>query len=234
MTIAIATSLGTGRSTATLRDAYLTSRIRRSNRPVIYLGGAGSDATEAVGGIVPAVRPILYALAKAGFTVVSPTVTQTWGNATTLSRTDDVLDWARGSLGCTDDPPVLVGASHGGACAASYALNRDVACFIGLIPAVDVNYLREENVLGLRTAMDTALGVTYPTPAPTLLNPVENNPGCPTQLWYAPDDPVSVGIVDYAADIGAELNSVGNLGHSNGAIAAIDIDAVVSFALTQV
>jgi hypothetical protein len=135
----------------------------------------------------------------------------------------------RSTLGGSGAAPILVGASHDAACALAYARQRGVAAVVGFVPAVDLEHLRADNVLSLRTSIGTAWGVTWPDPLPAGANPIDGDPGCPVQLWYAPDDPVSTGVEGYAVAIDADLRSVGDLGHTNAAVAAIDSAEVVEF-----
>lgn len=231
MTRATWSSLSVGRATSGQRDAVVATRVHRATRPVIYLAGVASDAGEAVPtSVVASVAPLLrYLVAEIPLNVIAPTVTATWGNATTTSRIDDVLAWARATGVATDEPPILIGASHGGACALTYARTHEVACVVGLIPAVDLEAIRVSNTLSLRASIDAAWGVTYPAALPAGADPSQNDPGCPVQIWYATDDAVSENVVSYASAISADLHSVGALGHSDAAIAAVDEQEVLAF-----
>lgn len=232
----VASSLSTGRATLGQNDSFLTPRVRNSNVPVAYLHGAGSDASEAVGNLTPAVRTVLYEVAASGYTITSPSMPQTWGNPTSISRINDVISWNRTGLGSNSDPVVLIGASHGGACALRYISENpgDVACAVIIIPAVDMEEIRTTDALGLRDDIDAAWGVTYPAALPAGVNPAQNTAdylGVPLQIWYADNDAVcsASSITTFGAATGAEMHSVGNLGHSNAAIAAVDTSQVVAF-----
>lgn len=236
----VGSSLAVGRSTVGQRDAFLAPRVRQARVPVIYLHGAGSTAGEAVGELVPSVRPILYEVAASGFTVTAPTATAQWGNATSVSRTGDNITWNRTSLGSTNDPVVLIGASHGGTGALRWISENPgtVACAVIIIPAVDMEDIRTNNPSGLRASIDAAWGVTYPTPLPAGVNPAQNTAdymGIPIQIWYATDDVICTPatVTAFGASVGAEMHSLGNLGHTDAAVAAVDKAQVVSFILAN-
>src|SRR5690606_25544541 len=89
--------------------------------------------------------------------------------------------------------------------------------------------IREDDVWGLRSAVDAAWGVTYPQPLPQGANPMENDTGVPVQIWWANDDPTSVGATTYASNVGAEIYDLGALGHTDEAIQAVDVEVVSTF-----
>jgi predicted alpha/beta hydrolase family esterase len=219
-------------------DTYFKPRIRNTSLPpTLYLHGAGGNAAEAVGaGGLDAVRTLLREVAAVGYNITTPTATQLWGNSTAISRTTDAITWNRSNLGSTNNPVVIIGASHGGTCALRYISDNpgDVACAVLVIPAVDMEDIRNTDVLGLRDDIDAAWGVTYPAPLPAGANPAQNTAdylGVPLQIWYATDDPVCSpsSVTAFATATGAEIHSVGNLGHSNAAIAAVDTQQVIDF-----
>lgn len=237
----VSTSLGFDRSTAGQRDAVLSPRVRQTRPPILYMHGAGGNASEAVGDGVPSVRTLLYEVASAGYTISVPTTTLLWGNTTCINRMTDSIAWNRTSLGSSNDPVVLIGASHGAVSSLSWISENPgtVACAILIIPAVDMEDIRTTNALGMRTSIDAAWGVSYPAPLPPGANPAQNTNdylSTPIQIWYADDDTICTTALTtaFGATISAEMHSVGNLGHTDAAIAAVDSAQVLSFINTYV
>lgn len=223
-------SLAEGRFTPGQRDAIVAPRVHGTRQVAVYLNGANGTASEAVGGDgLPAVGGLNWRLARDGLLVVAPTVTQTWGNATAMSRIDQAVTYARANLGGSAAPPVMVGGSHGATGGLLYAASHEVAAVVGFIPAVDVAFIRDNDLLGQRATIDAAWGVTHPQALPADAIVLGKDPGCPVQLWYSTDDPISTGVVDYATSVNADLHSLGALGHTDAAIAAIDTDQMLAF-----
>lgn len=225
-------SLATGRATASQLDAFIAPRVRRSDKPpVVFLHGVSGDASQAMGGgTTPSSRLVTTAIADAGYAVGAPTAPTTWGNSTGRSRLDDVVAVLRSSYGATNAKMVLVGASHGSTWALNYAVANPtlVACCICILPGVDLQYVRDNNVLSLQAGIDTALG----NPMPSTSNPALNESvlaTIPTQLWYSADDTFSTNIAAYATATKADLHNLSGLGHTDAAIAAADRDSIISF-----
>lgn len=229
----IATAYSSDRFTSGVADdVTVFPRVWRTGRAVIYCHSASMTGGEALGiGQLPAVRGVIFDVLEAsvGGGVVAPSLAQLWGTATALGRVDDALDWIRSTGRATDDPPILIASSMGTTTALTWAASRGAAAVIGMIPALDLQAIRELPETTLQTSIDTAYGVTYPESLPPGANPADGNPGCPVQLWYATDDAVSANVDGYASSVGADLNSVGALGHTSTAIAAVDTGAVVEF-----
>lgn len=228
-------SVGFARAIASLEDAFLVPRLRPYGKPVMYLHGASATASEIVGSTATAsIRLINEAIARAGFAVGAVTATQLWGNATSVARLTSGRDWIVDTHLAQDTPVALVGVSHGTAWAFAYAASNPslVSAIVGILPIADVENVRDTDLGGFRSDIDTAWGITYPTALPTAGNPLLNTAtlaAIPMQLWYANDDPYSTGIADFATSVGAELRDVGALGHTDAAIAAVPIPDVVAF-----
>lgn len=234
-----ASSLAISRATTDSTDSWIMPRVRRTKKlpPVVYLHGAASDATESLGFITPAVRSFLFALARHGFTVVAPSAPGAWGNTSAMNKLSDVLALARSELNASGEPPVILGASHGGAWAIKAADTFPVAGLVLFIPAVHLQAIRETNPINLnqRAVIDAAWGVTYPEPLPPGAEVFDRDiSNTPAIINYAPDDPISIDIQDFATRNGAALYSVGNLGHSNEAVEAVPIERVGDFVLSVV
>lgn len=233
MTATIATVLGVGRFTAAKVDSTLRPRITQAKPAVVYCHSAAMDGTEALGlAQLPSIGPLMRALATDRL-VVAPTLETLWGNATSRARIDAAVAWARAN-GASAGPVVLIGASMGGCAALSWAAANpaDTAGVVGIIPAVDLEAIRVSSGT-LRPSIDAAYGVVYPAALPAGASPAGNNPGVPTQLWYATDDAVSENVPAYAATVGAELHGLGALGHSDAAVAAVPPASVAAFVLAH-
>lgn len=228
----IARSYEYGRFTSAVAgDGAAVPRIWAGSRPVVYCHSSSMDGGQMFGGEqLPSIATLIDSLVGDGWSVVAPSIAALWGNATARSRIDDALRWIRARNG-TDEPAVLIGASMGAAAALSWANTHtsDVACVIGIIPAVDLEAIRTANTGSLRAPIDTAYGVTYPAALPAGSNPVDmtNLDSIPVQLWTASDDAVSANAATGLPN--AEIHNVGALGHTDAAVAAVDVETVATF-----
>lgn len=222
------------RFTSGLLDGTFLPRIWEEHTPIIYCHSASMNSSEALGyGQVPSAERLTRHLADNGWPVAAPTLDILWGNATSRSRISDALTWLRAQQGSTN-PAVLIGTSMGAAAALSWAYYNpsDVAAVIGLIPAIDLEAIRVANTGSLRPSIDTAYAVSYPVALPAGANPASNTGtmnAVPQQFWYSTDDAVSANIVSYANAVGADLHSFGAMGHTNAAVATVDLDAILDF-----
>jgi pimeloyl-ACP methyl ester carboxylesterase len=207
-------------------DASWNPRVYANARPLIFCHSAGMTGGEMVGyGQLPAVAPLVSDLIDLGFPAVAPTLGVEWGNATSMARITDALAWLRARNGTTA-PAVLVGASMGACAAVTWAAANptDVACIVGLIPAIDLQAIRVADTGGLRSSIDTAYGIAYPAAMAVGTNPVTLSvPGVPIGLWTASNDAVSANAANLA---GATVTNVGALGHTTAAVAAAQAGAV--------
>ncbi len=224
-------SVAEGRATASTPDAYFTKPGSSGKAPVVYMTGVTGPAADLAD---LTIRPLLEALTDRGYTIVAPTSVITYGNATGLSRIDDALAWARDDLGCSDGSAVLIGASEGAADCLTYAYTYPdrVAGVIGMIPVLDLQALRVSDVLNGRALIDTAWGVTYPAALPSAADPADHTTELSEvrhQLWVATDDGVSENYAAFSAASGADLRTVGALGHTLAAMAAADVDSMRRF-----
>jgi pimeloyl-ACP methyl ester carboxylesterase len=236
-------SLHNGRIVSSVYDSVWQPRVARSNTPpIIYMHGASplaeiprqmNNTTNESG-----LRDLLMFLAGEGFTIVCIATPDMWGNATAISRYTSALAYARSTLGCSSDPAVLIGASHGGLCALRYAYTTpaDVACVIGIIGVVDMDDVRDNDLSGLRAPIDAAWGVTYPAALPAGANPADNTAsyvGKPIQWHYASDDAIAraTPITNFASAVGASMSTynLGALGHTDAAMIAVNEATVLTF-----
>lgn len=220
------TSVGVGRATASVVDSYaIGENFDPRLPPVVFHGGSFSDASQVVGNDLPSFQPIVRAILDAGFVIVGSTTQVSWGNSTAQNRTDDVLAWARTTFGASNRPAVMLGGSEGAVDALTYAYVNPakVACVVGLIPLIDLQEAREQDIQGLRGTIDTAWGVTYPAALPSGADPMTAGHQAtlatiPIQLWYATDDAVSANITAFRNGTGCDIRPVGPTGHSDTSI----------------
>ena len=226
-----------GRFTAGVVDLTMRQRqLTPGMAPVVYCAGTNASATSANNlETLSGVRRILRHLAGLGYPVVAPTATNLWGNATNQARITDAVTYAETNMAATG-PAVLIGHSQGGLAALSWAMNNpaDTACVIGLLGAVDLNDIRDDDDAGQRDDIDAAYGVTYPAALPAGVNPADRAAEfqtIPTQWWYANDDALvdTPTVTAFAATAGTDLHDLGALGHTNTAILAVDLGALTTF-----
>lgn len=230
--------LSLGRFTAAVGDASLVRRHQLAAPPVIYCHGAGSSALMAAqmlgSGGYDGIRAVSLAACDAGFPVVAPTTPDLWGNSTAMTRLSAALTWARAN-GASPAPAVVIGASMGAATALRWAYTHpeDCACVIGIIPALDVTWVRDNDPEGIEVtaAVNTAWGTVGTDPLPAGADPAlfAAELDLPVQLWTASDDDVSHGHATFTATTGAEWHDLGALGHTTTAVAAVTPATVVSF-----
>ena len=230
-------SLSSGRFTSGVVDGFIAPRIRRDKPLVVACHGAGITVT-AAGWLEVSELYIVEALAAAGYPVVIPTLTDLWGNATATNRVADAITWGRANLGGNNDPVVGLGGSAGMISVLHAHDITPMACAVGIIPALDMENLRDTDAVGVRSEIDTAWGVTYPAALPAGANPAENTSNytdLPMQLHYSTTDAVTLPIstTDFATATGAELVDLGTNGHTEASVAAVDHDAVVDFVLAN-
>lgn len=228
------TSLSSGRFTSGRLDYYAGSRVTIGRPGLLYGHGAGADASEAGGAFgLSAVPPLLQALATHGFVVGVPTITGLWGNANCRTYTSDAWTWVKNNRSASTANPVLLGISHGAPSLLNWhRVTQTCAAAVLILPAIDMEDIRTNDTLSLRAEIDTAHGVTYPTSLPAGVNPAQNTSNytnLPQQIWYSSDDAVSNNVTTYGSAVSAEMHNLGALGHTNAAVAAVDIASVVSF-----
>lgn len=208
-----------GRFMPGVKDA-IVKPYGTSDHPVIVYGhGAGGDASEAVGmrGYY-AVENLVMGLAAEGYEVRSITGTHLYGNAEHKSRMM--------ATGATNSIPI--GCSMGAMASLIYAAAYPVSRVVGIIPVVDPETVR--NTQDALLQINEAWGVTPQQPLPPEADIMNLEWSCPVQLWYAYDDPFSYNI-DLFLDTHPYVDGhdVGPLGHSQNAIAAVDLQTVLDF-----
>jgi S-formylglutathione hydrolase FrmB len=169
-----------------------------------------------------------------GFSVVAPSIGTLWNNATGQQRIADALAYARSALGATSAKAIFLGTSMGGFSALSWAAMNPtlVKAVYAFLPVVDLQAVRVSNVLGLRSYVDAAWGVTYPAALPAGANVygrAADLAGIPIRIWSASNDNVSENVAGFVAATGATHTNLGAVGHTDAALAGIDAAAVAEF-----
>lgn len=224
-----------GRFTAAKQDLYLAP-TRGQDKPLVILchGAGGVSANWNGHSGFNAMLKIGHAIARAGWCCVAPSIENLWGNTTSDTRIGSAKTWGQANLPCAAGDIALFGASMGADSALSWAYDNiaDVLCVGGVIPALDLQAIRVANTLSLRAPIDTAWGVSYPTALPAGANPASNTStldDVPQWFSYANDDAVSANIATYATATGATIDDIGALGHTEAAMLATDLDAMIDF-----
>lgn len=156
---------------------------------------------------------------------------KTWGNDTGSTRVGQAWTYQKANWGAKTDKVCLYGASMGCLTLLRWALANvsSVACFVGLIPALSLVSLHDDNTVanaGLSASeIETAHGVsgTYAGNATiTARDPLQNAASYtfPILLMYSGNDPVAVpaAVTSFAAAApDVTLVNMGNLGHAASA-----------------
>lgn len=229
-----ASSLRVGRFTTGQYDRIEAPRLRSRSRPFLLV--APGNFTALLGDTWITQGPAIRA---AGWRTYQPSVPLLVGNATSTARMADAVTGAVAD-GAAAVPPLIIGASNGATAALQYAVAHDVAGLVLMLPAIDMAYIYANDVGGFRSDIEAAWGITYPAPLPDAANPLwlaEQGAfdGVPMQVWYASNDPISIGdgtaVASFQAAVPeAEIGDVGALGHSFAACQAVPDSTVIAFA----
>lgn len=243
----IRASIGLGRYATGEKDLMLVPRryaLDNTKVAVIYCHYHGGDAISpcAPSGVNPAMGTLLNAVAEflpvfsadLGTATAGTTQRDGYGNANTLARLADHKTFAQGATGgARTGKLVFVGLSMGWAACVNYARNNpaNVAGMVGLLPLSDTDDVRINDRLSLRSDIDAAAGVTYPTALPAGMNPTTASYSGvtmpPSTVYYATDDVTIIPstVTTLAGIIGSTTHSLGaSGGHTNASIAAVDPD----------
>lgn len=234
-------SIVNGRVNSGADDVVVLPRIPLARTPLVYCHSASASPIEAVDSTVnPAIRDMVFSPIKYGFSVVAGNTGHSFGTAGTDSgynfsnRIQDAIDYHRSNLGGTPDPVALFGVSMGCADSLIYALENpsEVSCIIGVIPAIDLVDIYQNDVDDLRQYVEIGWEITHPTSLPSIADLVSraNELSVPARFYYSNDDAVtSSAAVTAYSNAGAEMIDLGSLGHTNAAIDAVPKDDLCEF-----
>jgi len=248
-------SYGVGRYATGEADVLITRRTYRpdgTRRGIIYCHGAGERAISLLNSNSNKTEEavLFQTLAEAGFPLVAcdlgtgtgTTTGDSWGNTNAQARVADAITWLQSPSGggAKTGQVLMLGISMGNSTMINYAKNNpsNVAAMVGIIPVSDLDDIRNNDRNSYRSWIDTAYGVTYPAALPAGANPATSYSGAvgiPYKTWYAADDTIVMAstVLALTAAIGGTATSVGNLGHSNAAVGAVPISAVIDFFLAH-
>lgn len=212
---------------------------------VIYLHGAAGNAqtvnrADAARGEYDLIRGIC----RLGYTVAIGDVggIHTWGHPTAMAAVEDlrlaVINRGLALPGAAH----FIGASMGGDNCIGYYRDfpQNVLSISAIIPAWDLQDIRDFNRLNLAASVNAKWGITAQDPLPPGANPIADVEdyvalGNKLKAWYANNDDIAVPqpVRDFAEVVGAEAIDVGSLGHTQEAIAAAKILHVVEHMKTN-
>lgn len=215
-------------------------------------GGTYANALKLDG--VPSQGAIVRRLVdEGGRTLLSPDAggPQGWGSDLVITRLGQAATWLRDpartvdplgsaiALNVSDEPVVLIGVSMGGLNVLNYAKANpeDVAAIVLIIPVLDPEFVRANNVGGAAAAIDAAYGGSYVDAteradhSPAYWGPSRPADWPPTQVWFASDDPWCplATCEAFGQTPNTTLRNVGALGHDEDALAAVNVDDVLAF-----
>jgi pimeloyl-ACP methyl ester carboxylesterase len=175
----------------------------QSRRGLIFCHGAGASADS---GMAVGVSNKLPALAAAGYPIAicdlgaAAYSGQAWANADSMSAMDAAWTFLKSQMNVKTDKVYLWGDSMGTCTSMAWTrVNLATVAALGVtVPVLDPNDIYQNNKgTGLRAGMQTAWGVTYPTPLPSVATwaPVSMGgsdlAGLQIKLWTSTDDPVA-------------------------------------------
>lgn len=207
---------------------------------IVYCHGAAGDALSVSDPIQRAGEwALLHGLAE-HYPIVAADLGGpfTFGNATALARIEDARRYLQDTWGARPGPVAVVGVSMGGVGALNYAAaHRDhVSAAVGVVPVTDLNELYQGHSGIYTPYIAAAWGLAVGQALPLLANPVNHVLellGLPYQAWYASDDDVvpATTVRNLLGLLGltGEGHDVGRLGHTQAAIGAASVPAILTF-----
>lgn len=200
-----AITVGNGRIVAGQDDFVAIPKVGpRGRRPILLCHG---QLQATLAWLTPSTLGqygILQELLKAGFVVLGGYYEgPNWGNALAISDMEAFRTYA-GTLGCKNDRLLVLGASMGNYDALMYAVAHPdrVAAIASIIPAIDIDDMRDNNKANARDYINTAWGT--PAGSTSATNPLPSNAkvldaanvaavassGAPVKLYYSTADTV--------------------------------------------
>lgn len=148
-----------------------------------------------------------------------------WGNPASRTGIDQLWTFMVNKYGVKSDKVLLIGGSMGGLTVLNYMHHNPtkVQAAIALIPAINLQLHHDDpDTLGWEAEVDAAYGghAGYLAARPEH-SPYEymNAPaGVPLSIWYSDNDTTTPFqyAIDYGEEVGAELHSLGSVGHGFG------------------
>lgn len=228
---------GVGRYQAAESDLLIAPQVPNGRRTVLYDHGAGGTGAAGVDSSLTGQFPLLQGLGEM-FPVLGADLggATTWGNATAQTRAETLRAYAGTAFGLPNGKVHLLGASMGALTALQYAKANPskVASIALIIPALDLDYAYQNNIGGHQADIGTAWGVSFPTALPAaakVLDDTSSWDAIPVKIWYVTNDVYTptASSTTFIANAGATGVSLGALGHTEAAIAAVPVGDVAAF-----
>jgi pimeloyl-ACP methyl ester carboxylesterase len=181
--IPYAVSYGLGRITSAQNDAIWIPRSgARGKRAVVLCHGQLQTTLDWLSSTLPGQMSLPTLLAGVGLVVVATDLNgPNWGHTESVADIDAIRTYV-GGLGCATDKLLLVGASMGAYDALAYMATYPsrVAAMVGVIPAVDLDDIRDNNRGGTTQAnINTAWGLAAGSTSSTVPLPAGANVSSP-------------------------------------------------------
>jgi hypothetical protein len=209
----------------------------------------------------PGTYKLLEALADAGYVIGGSDMSSSagpMGDPLSQARMANVDTWLKasttsGGLGASASKArIWLGISQGATAILDYlgydhnagshtGHMTDCAAIVLILPLIHLDSAYQNDTGGLRAGIGTAWGVTYPTALPSHADPLTNLATVaattpPVRIYYASDDSIENSTFP-ASDLtslgsnGSVIN-LGALGHTEAAIAAIDLPNLIAWLAT--
>lgn len=201
---------------------------------VVYCHGAGGNETAITNAALTGQHKVAKAL-REHWPIINPVFGgEHWGSPLSVTRAETARSYMQTTLGAKSPKIILVGVSMGALQAMNYlkAYPANVAAVLLFIPMTDQTWIGNSVFVSIRnTAYGTYVAATHdPTSDPSTY--VSLLPEVPVRAYYAPND--GLALPSYILNMEAKMPSykaisVGNLGHSEAAIAAVDVVEMVSW-----
>lgn len=213
--------------------------------PIISCHGAAGSWDQWLNNATwPRLNKLLRKAADAGIPSIAEHLGgDTYGNPTFKARITSALTAVASDTGCSSAKVHIVGASMGGT-ALGWAIDNPtkVATMTLMIPLTSIVNAYALDTGGLRAAIGTAWGVTYPTPLPAAADLLANASalaGIPIRMYYAPDDTLiaSSDVLAMKAAIGSSCTATATSGGGHTDVGMLpvnfDFDAWVDWLKTN-
>lgn len=211
----------------------LTDRLYRhdqSTRGCLYFWGHGNTAKTGRNALYW--NGVQFDIAAAGIPLFTADFTgDHWGNDASIATVASARTAMNAQLGPRTDKVLLAGISMGALLALNWARQNlaSVAAVALVTPAVSLQDIHDNNRGGYAAEIEAAYdGLAAYTAALPTHNPVEyaaELEGVPIEVWRSTTDTICTqATVDaFAATTGAEVHSLGAVGHTAGALDGQDI-----------
>lgn len=216
-------------SRGTVGGLVQRSVVSRSYKPgsrkgVIVMAGWTASVDAAAEGVTSGVEDMFISrdIANAGFPTISCAGDSSWGNSTIRTSISTLKTNAQSALFATGKVH-LWGISMGGLAVLNWAKDNPtlVQSIAVAIPCINPQRLYDDDPLGI--GISASVDAAYegrPADADTPILNAESFVDIPMKIWYSTTDTVSTvtsEMTTFASDTGAEIVSMGAVGHSLGA-----------------